>query len=97
MKNTNVIDLVSYCDISSEEELKLRLIGCLLSKCSEELDSNEVKEVGFLIVQYLQKKMVIDHYFFGRTVPKKYFSEEQRKDAISQLKNSIECLKKGIK
>ena len=93
MKDTIFKDLVSYCDISSEEELKLRLIGCLLTKCSEELDPNEVREVGWLIIQHLQKKMIIDHYFFGRTVSKEYFSEGQKREALTLLKSSLKRMK----
>lgn len=96
MKNTKIKDLVYYCDLSSEEELRIWLIGCLLSKCSEELDANEVREIGYLIVQYLQKKIAMDHYFLGRIVPEKYFSGEQKKEAIIQLKTLVKGLKENV-
>lgn len=61
---------VRYLDISCHDDYALRMIANLLV-CAKEMDSldlESVNELGHTIDEYINKKVVREYYFFGRTL-----------------------------
>ncbi len=83
--------IVQYCDLSSGEELTLRLLSNLLVQTSEGLEAADVREVGFLLKSFLDQKLFLDHFFWGREIPESLCSkiEIRKKIRLFELKNKV--------
>ena len=78
--------IVQYCDLSSGEELTLRLLGNLLIQSSEGLEAADVRELGFILKSFLDQKLFLDHLFWGRAVPESLCSKIEIKKKIHLFK-----------
>ena len=83
------LSIMEYCDLSSSEESKMRLIANLLLQASDGLASSDAAETGHQIRCFLEKKILLDHLFFGRTAPRDLMSHEQFSSEIAILKKRI--------
>lgn len=71
-----------YTDISSNEDSKLRIIANLLMQSESFLEVKDTKELGHYINDYLDKKCLIDHFFWNRSLISCKFSEVEIKSML---------------
>lgn len=78
-KCCNDLDRIAlqFVDLSSRDDSDLRLLGNILRACSNDpLDGESLQTVGFKIIEYLDRKIIKDHYFWGR--PLTYYSGSEK-------------------
>jgi len=57
---------VKYCDLSSKNDHQLKLMSSMLLKLDDVLEVKELKSLGEIIDTYINQKILLDHYFWGR-------------------------------
>lgn len=59
-----------YIDIVCHDDYRLRMIANLLhcAKDQDIFDMESLEEIALLIEEFVNKKIVREHYFFGRTL-----------------------------
>ena len=61
---------VSYADLSSGLDRKLRVLGELCSDTDPDtLNPEVVPELGSIVLEYLQDRLALEHAAYERTVP----------------------------
>lgn len=91
-KDNQILNINRYCDLSIGEESSLRLISNLLLQTGDNLEVNQLQEIGYQIGRYLEFKVVCDHLFLGRNIPTSLMSKERLhslKTLISAKENLI--------
>ncbi len=78
-------NILQYCDLASDEDMKMRLVAALLLQTKYELAVDKVIEVGKLLDDYLNKKLVIDHHFWKRSLASSTLSVPELKAELSRL------------
>lgn len=84
-KNRDDLKSIQYCDLATGEDLKLRLIANLLLQAGVSLEADDAQEIGNTIRDYINKRMLLDHYFWGRAIPEKYLSEHEKLKELSRI------------
>lgn len=83
------LNILKYYDLSSSEESKMRLIANLLIQVSEGLSPSDAAEIGHQICSFLEKKVIFEHFFLGRTFPQHLMSKQQFVSKVASLKISL--------
>lgn len=83
------MNIMKYCDLSSSEESKMRLIANLLTQTSEGLTPTDAAEIGHQIRRFLEKKTLLEYLLLGRTVSRHLMSKEQFVSEVAVLKKVI--------
>jgi hypothetical protein len=90
--NTDRNDLkqlsVKYCDLSSKNDHQLKLISSMLLKLDDVLEIKELKILGEVIDSYINQKILLDHYFWGRNYRISNLNKEEVKLQVALLKKS---------
>lgn len=89
MKNNKELNLIKFFDLSSCEEWRLRLLANLLLETSGNLEAPLIRELGNEIVRFLEYRIVLEHVFLGRNIPKTVMTKEQLGEMIMSVKHKI--------
>jgi hypothetical protein len=84
--------IIHYCDLSGNEERKIRLIATLLVQSCDGLDATTVKELGAQLMFFLDTKMLLDHLFWGRVIVPEMFSEKYKRTELEVLRKRLNTL-----
>lgn len=76
---------VQYCDLATGEDLKLRLIANLLLQAGDALEADDAQEIGSTIRAYLNKRILLDHFFWGRVIPAKHLPEQEKLKELARI------------
>lgn len=57
-----------YSDLSSDNDSQARLIVSLLLNINGELEITELKILGKMLDDYINNKILLDHYFWKRSL-----------------------------
>lgn len=90
MKNKEIAfkdKCVKYSDLSSDSDYQLQLISSLLLKTNDILEVKEVKTLGQYLDNYLNKKIIIDHIFWMRTVDLVNLNDEEIENLSIEIRN----------
>lgn len=80
-----------YSDLSSDNDHHLQLISSLLLKVSDVLEVKEARTLGLYLDTYLNKKIILDHFFWMRGVELCNLNDEEIEKMVLDIKNkSIE-------
>jgi len=78
---------ICYIDSSSKNDETLLLIANLLAQTGQPLEADDVRRVGDLIRDYLNKKILIDHYFWDRSLRLCMLSEREIKLGLTFIRS----------
>lgn len=80
--------MIAFCDLSAEADDKLLLIIHLLASFSNEapLEMKQVHTLGFMLEEYLNTKIVVENYFFNRSMSSCTFEDSFLKQLLDNLK-----------
>jgi hypothetical protein len=79
---------VKYCDLSSNNDNQLKLMSSMLLKLNDVLEVKELKILGEIIDTYINQKILLDHYFWGRDYRISNLSKEEVDLQVGELKKS---------
>lgn len=82
-----------YIDLATGADAKLSMVAQLLDCASPNGDphANLLHEIGHSISEYLVKKRVIDHIFFGRTITSYQLSESDLRAEFLRVQMHIKA------
>ena len=70
MKSKIPPEHIQFCDLSSHLDRSLSLLARLAEIAHSEHDTDEnLPELGLSLSEYLGKRVVLEHVFFGRCIP----------------------------
>ncbi len=82
-----------FLDISSKDDSDLRLLGPALRACDYELfDQESLQTAGNKILEYLDRKIVKDHFFWARSLTSYSASDQQLKIDLFTVEKLVKDL-----
>jgi hypothetical protein len=81
---------IRFVDISSQDDSDLRLLGNMLRACNNDLlESESLQVIGFKIIEYLNRKILKDHLFWGRPLTSYSGSDKELKIDLHSLRELL--------
>ncbi len=80
---------IRYIDYSCKNDETLLLVANLLVQTGKALESDDVRRIGDLIRDYMNEKILIDHYFWGRSLRLCSYSDSEIKLRGRVLRSGI--------
>jgi hypothetical protein len=80
---------LNYSDLSLDNDHHLKLISSLLLNSQDALDVKDTKTLGLYLLKYLNKKIVLDYYFWQRSYGLYNIGEEEIKNVLGEIKNKF--------
>ena len=68
---------LQYCDLTSKEDAQLRLVANLLLISSDSMEVQDQKVLGEIFSAYLDRKCIVDHFFWGRFLSSTRMEQDQ--------------------
>lgn len=78
---------ITYSDLSSDNDHQLQLISSLLLKMNDSLEKKEAKTLGQYLDAYLNKKIILDHYFWKRVIDLCNLNNEEIEGQLLEIRN----------
>lgn len=83
--------MITFCDLSTQDDDKLLLIIKLLASYSKEssMEMKQVHTLGFMLEEYLNHKIVRENFFLNRPLIMCTFEESYLKQVLENFKSKI--------
>ena len=78
---------VKYSDLSSDNDHQLQLISSLLLKVTDALEIKEARTLGQFLDNYINKKIILDHFFWMRSVNLCNLNDEEIESLVIEIRN----------
>jgi len=77
-----------FIDLSADQDAQLQMLSTLLSRCREDdpLEAETMAEIGYAIEAYLQRKLVRESVFVGRTLRRCTLRETDLQAELARVK-----------
>ncbi|MDD4976635.1 MAG: hypothetical protein PHY93_19925 [Bacteriovorax sp.] len=89
MNPKSKIKNLKYADFSHSGDRQLKLISSMLLKIQGRLEEDELHSLGEFIISYFNKKILLDHVFWERSVDLCHLNDEEIENEIIQIRNNL--------